>query len=260
MTDEPSGTCTACQRRDPQFPPVCEVCRSRMPRMLGEIPELCALLVGLGFVERDGRYPRVCYPDDHDHAGELVPHLDRVANVFPAGPIAGRSSAPRVSGSRDRGAPARLDLLGPADLRTVHDEHGDQVGHVSVASVLGSWAREWAEIRDELGPDPTVQALCRWMRDRIGWACDKHPAVDEFARELHDVHLTLRRANGLTEQQPEPCVGVPCRAVDCDLKTLYRIPGSIYIECASCGLLLTEDEYAAWLRLLTARRTVVRQP
>jgi hypothetical protein len=225
-----------------------------MARSAREIPELCDRLAGLGFVERDGRTagPKVVYPQGHERAGQGVPHFDQIANVLPPGPIAGRSNAPRVSGSRDSGGPARLDLLGPADIRTVHDVHGDQIGYVSVRSVLGSWAREWAELRRESEPAPIVAAQCRWLGDRIEWACDEHPAVDEFAREFHDVVLALRRANGLTEQQPEPCVGVPCRSVECDLKTLYRIPGSPYIECASCGLLLSEDEYAAWLRLLTA--------
>lgn len=52
--------------------------------------------------------------------------------------------------------------------------------------------------------------------------------------------------------KPELCEGVPCKSIECDLKTLYRVPGSDYIECASCGNLLTEAEYQAWCKLLAA--------
>jgi hypothetical protein len=128
----------------------------------------------------------------------------------------------------------------------------DQVGQVSVASVLNAWVRDFAERRREVGAEPVVPLLCRWLFDRLDWAFTEHDAVDEFAGEVDDVWHGLRSAAGLPRPQPELCAGVPCRSVECDLKTLYRVPGSDYIECASCGNLLTEDEYRAWVALSAA--------
>lgn len=191
-----------------------------------------------------------------------------------------------------------LDLLGEVDERTVHDHHlvalvagrdlvrsektfrcrcgrpelhanqparpvlvpsGDQTGYVSVATVLHGWCRDWSAMRRESEPRPSVPGLCRYLLDRLDWAFTGHAAVDEFAAEVGDLWHALRRTAGLTIPKPELCEGVPCRSIECDLKTLYRVPGSDYIECASCGLLLTVEEYASWCRLLvaSARKTVV---
>lgn len=133
----------------------------------------------------------------------------------------------------------------------------DQIGHVSVASVLNAWVRDFAETRREVGPEPTVPLLVRWLADRLDWAFEHHAAVDEFAGEVGDVWHALCSAAGLPRPREELCEGIPCKSVDCDLKTLYRIPVSFfqqkqYVECASCHRLYTPEEYEDWARLNSA--------
>lgn len=142
----------------------------------------------------------------------------------------------------------------------LHERHrpvmvpaADQVGRLSVASVLNAWVRDFAELRREVGPEPTVGLLCRYLGDRLDWAYTEHDAVDEFAGEVGDVWHALRNAAGLPRPLPEVCWGVQCRDEDCSYtNTLVRLPGSEWIECTECGLLLSESEYRAWVKLLAA--------
>lgn len=146
----------------------------------------------------------------------------------------------------------------------LHERHrpvmvpaADQVGQVSVASVLNAWVRDFAERRREVGPEPEVPLLCTWLADRLEWAFTSHGAVDEFAGEVGDVWHALVAAAGLPRPREELCEGIPCKSVDCDLKTLYRLPVSFfmqkqYVECASCQRLYTPEEYADWARLNSA--------
>jgi hypothetical protein len=218
--------------------------------MLREVPDLVRDLRTLGYIQRDISGTKK-WPDSTERF-----HFDPVANVLPAGPINGVNKAPRVSGSNDKPVPANLDALdlaGPIDSEPVHDEHGDQVGYIPVASTLFSWLRDVLDTRgfsmpELAAPDITGQ-ICDQLRVNLEWMCDEHPAVAEFADELRDCWLALRRANGLTEPRPELCDGVPCRS--CDLKALFRMPGSAFIECA-CGALYTEEEYQSWVALCAA--------
>lgn len=148
----------------------------------------------------------------------------------------------------------------------VLDEHGvpllvpsgDQVGGPSVAAVMRGWVVEWWE--DHRGPlfgerlpnDRRVTASARWLQSRLQWACDELDSVGVFAGELHDVHLALRRALGLTDPKPEHCEGVPCKS--CDVKQLYRLPGGEWIECEGCGRLLSEKDYEDWVKLNSSAR------
>jgi ribosomal protein S27E len=209
--------CVIDQRRQYDRAQVCSGCRLWLDRTLAEILELYALL------------------PDH-----LAP---------------GRAQeGQRVSGSREAPLPLRvdpLDLTMAARVATVHDVGRDQIGLLSVASVLDSWARDWAEVRDmrETLPAPTVVELATWLGNRHGWACDLHPAVDDYAHELRDVRRSLRAVVGVNEVRPE-YLDVPCRR--CDLMDLHRLPGQDRVECGSCGDLLTEDEYRRWVKLLAA--------
>src|SRR5690348_14470923 len=103
--EERTGSCILCASRNPQpgLEPCCGPCRSRLSGQLRDIPILCEEL------------------RDPPGAG---PANDLVSVALPAALIAGQSSAPRVQGSREAPIPIRvdvLDLLGPADERTVHD-------------------------------------------------------------------------------------------------------------------------------------------
>jgi hypothetical protein len=224
-----------CQRRDPlpELTPVCGPCRSRLAGQLRDIPQLVEELRS---------------PPEAEAAHDLV------SVAFPAAAIAGQSNAPRVQGSREAPIPInvdRLDLLGPADPRTVHDLSGDQIGYPSAATVLDGWCAMFAEERRESVPTPRPADQSKWLLDRLD-ELFKHPAVDECAKEIGDLWHVLRRACGLTMPQPQLCEGVPCKSIDCDLKTLYRVPGSDFVECASCGRLYTASDYADWVRLVAA--------
>lgn len=165
---------------------------------------------------------------------------------------------------RRTGAPGsrtllRLDVFDatlPASIAVVHDEHHDQVGGPSVASVLYSWARDWTETRtmgEGYPTDPTVPNLVDWLGKRLDWACDRHRAIDDFAAELSYLCRSVRRMAGLTEPGPERCVGVPCRR--CDLMTLARLAdGSGEVECFNddCRQVYHPKDYETWVRLLAA--------
>lgn len=243
-------TCPICSYREPRIPQVCDPDRSWIDRVLREIPEFCGELAALGYVQRDRRGPvKVTLPP----GSEVEEHFDQVANVLPAGPISGAGKSPRVSGTLVRGVPIRLDLLGPPDTRPVVDLFGDQAGDPAVAAVLRGWVVTWWE--DWRGPfageqllrDRSITASAGWLRTRLGEACDRLESIREFADELGAIHLSLRRALGLTDPQPEHCQGVPCKR--CDLKELYRQPGDDWIECDACGLLLSAWEYDFWVKL-----------
>lgn len=206
------SVCVVCQRRQPERPTVCDGCRARLAVQLAEVADLHAAL------------PDVLEP--------------------------ARKGTQRVSGSREAPLPLRVDVL---DLslplrgsQAVHDPHGDQTGSLPVATVLDAWARDWAETRGkgERLPVPTVAVLARWLGDRLGWACDEHPAVDEFAAELGTTLAALRGVHGLTRLRhrlPAPCPS-------CELLLVYRDDGADWIECGGCHRLWSEDE---WARLVT---------
>lgn len=167
--------------------------------------------------------------------------------------VKGSTAGAKVSGSRTPPLPlavTALDLTMPARVCAVHDADGDQVGHPGVASVLDSWARDWQTYRPELLPSPNVSSLTGWLTDRLEWACDSHPAIDDFAAELRSLVGVVRAAAGLTRPKAEVKFGVPCR--DCEKVTLFRWPGSDYVECGSCPVLMTPEDYLRWTQLISA--------
>lgn len=270
MADERTGTCISCQERDPlpELAPVCGVCRSRTRGQLVEIPDLCAVLAAGPRPELQAgpaQLIRVVAIDVLDDGLVLVESHEHHARpiTIAAGAIPGPPAGPRVAAAGDAApVPVRLDtvdLLAPARRHTsatvalaYPEQDDDQIGHLSAATVLDGWCRDLAETRRETVPRTLVYQQCRYLLDRLDWACTEHPAVDELATEIGHLWSVLRRAAGLAPPQPELCEGVPCRNLDCDLKTLYRVPGSRYIECASCGMLLTDEEYDRWVKLLAA--------
>lgn len=208
--------CVICMRRAYERAQVCAADRSRLPHILADIVDLWRQL----------------------------------PEALPRGQAAGQ----RVTGSREAPVPVSIDvvdLTAPARAGTVHDPLGDQIGYTAVASVLDQWARDF---RDEMAfrqslPEPTVPELARWLSDRLSWACDRHPAVDEFASEMVGQRGILRAILGLTDPEPDYCDGVVCKS--CDRYALYR--DGKYVECGNCGLLYTEAEYHDWVGLLAGQ-------
>lgn len=265
MTD-----CVICQRRDqdPDYGQCCPLCPSRLSRRLQEIPGLVAELYALGYVQRDHRGER------RDEQGRVWPHFDQVANALPSGPINGARSAPRVSGTSSAPVPIRIDptdLLAPARLAStaVHVSSPwpeDQIGHLAVATELDFWARDWADQRGEGLPTPDVATLARWLDDRIDWAVEDFPALDEMAEKVRRLHGSLMAALGLFAAPPKS-MEAPCRNPDCEgagsLSLFQEYPGA-RIECSMCTGLLSEDEYAEYVRglvdqeLQSRRRVTVK--
>lgn len=177
---------------------------------------------------------------------DLVPLYERVqmqVQVWrPARPDEDYTKDPIVMSRRQRARDARgVKAYGLS---------GDQTGHLGVLSVLDWWARDWQSYLPtwQLLPEASISALVGWFTQRIDWACSTHPAIDDFAGELDDLVGAVRSVAGLTRPRPELKWGVPCR--ECEKVTLYRWPGSDYIECGSCPALISPEEYARWTSLI----------
>jgi hypothetical protein len=183
---------------------------------------------------------------------------DPLNRVLPMGIVSSSLGAgARVSGSKERAAPADVDLLDltatpraafPTAAGRAHK--ADQIGLPSVAADLDLWVRDW---RDTLFPgqhlpEPTVPSLVGWLDKRLHRACDAHPAIDEFATEMFELRRALRGKLGLNAPPKQLCHGVFCKS--CDRKTLYREGG--LITCGNCGLNYSEEEYRKWIGLLNA--------
>lgn len=180
----------------------------------------------------------------------------------------GNRGGVRVSGSRTPPLPLAidpLDLRMPANVGTVHEPpcecrppgpdcrpglpHLDQAGEISVATRLEAWARDWQTYWWSILPMPTVPALANWLGTWLEKACDGHPGIDEFAAELRDIIVALRRVNGLLGPTFD-LLDVPCRR--CDWLSLVPVAKQDRIECLHCGDLANGDEYQRWTGLLTA--------
>lgn len=185
-------------------------------------------------------------------------------SMLSAAPGSGSSQA-RVSGSAEQSLGVRvpvLDLMGPANLGAVRDRFGDQAGYVSVATVLDSWCSDWAELRGESRPLPTVARLAEWLRDRLPWAVGEvqlgrdgkragggHPALDDFSQDLQRTAWALRAANGDLPGDDEHKDGIEC--AKCDMMTLFDVGD--FIECITdkygCGKLYKPSEYRQWCEM-----------
>ncbi len=217
MTEPSIASCIVCPAlragrppRTPNNPPVCGGCRERVRGDLLWLPDAYAVL------------PLQFPPNG--------------------------SASERVSGSREAPLPIRVDPLdldlparqaNPTAAARLHPE--DQIGHLSVATTLDSWVRDWRAVRDmrELGPEPTVPNLVAWLANRLDWALDNHPAADEFADEITSLARVLRRTNGTDKLVHR--LSAPCPT--CELVELFREDGADYVECRNCHRLWTEDEY-----------------
>ena len=269
--------CVICQEAERLVEPGWLVCSRdywRLSNALRSIPDLVAEIQSLGYVQRDYRPgTRAVLEVDEQGRRSIVREpgwpADPVAHLLAAGPVNGRSNAPRVSGSNGRPLPIRVD---PTDLTApvrpgslaVHatgDWPADQIGWLSVATELDFWVADWATARNESRPSPQVPLLCRWLADRLDWACTDHTAVDEFAVKVSGLYGALMSAVGGWAARPETLI-TPCRS--CGMLALYReigpVDGSDRVAWGACPALLTEDDYAEWVTELTERERAASQP
>lgn len=203
--------------RLPHFPPVCDGCRVRVRAELAEIPDLYALI-----------------PD----------HLE---------PETG--TGVRVSGTRPASLPLRLEplnlLIYSLDPSPVHDPDGDQYGTMPPLVVLDQWVRDWVDARgrSEHQPVPTISTLTGWLLNRLDWALDYYPAIDEFAREID---LTVRAIRGAVQSHRSGNdVGTcPMRLRD-DTRCNARLRADPYVDVITCGRCSTTwtRRDSGWLHL-----------
>ncbi len=260
LDDCNSERCKGCRPRATERGLVCNSNRTGISVELGEIPALYARLgeepdpvdhqdwVRLPVPTSDPVLLRPWYWERPGHEAE-----DVLARLLPMGIVRSGGQAP-VSGTRERPVPAnleRLDLAADSRARFRGVFGPDQVGHVAVATELATWVRIWREdmFADHSLPPSEVPELVRWLSDRLHDACDAHPAIDDFAADVHRIRHALRRALGLTSGLPEKCRGVQCRACD-RMNTLYREGG--LVQCKWCGLNYSERGYEDWVALLNA--------
>lgn len=258
--------------RHPERPPVCEGHRHRLSHDIHNIGQLHHRLVNPDPVEYDNRRYAAQY-QIWNAAGKTWETRNEQRRVDPLGaiggvaPIPSRNTQPTVSGSREPAAPADLNTIDltanarrPNATTAARQHPDDQIGHLSVATILDSWIRD---LRDTLWPDQhlppaAVGEQVAWLRvgagddqpgTRINDACDRHPAIDEMAAELRDLRATLRGVLGDTDPRPQHLDGVACKR--CDLRALMHQPGDHYrAECGACGELYTDVEYTDWVRHL----------
>lgn len=227
-------TCRVCQQREPRTPCVCDADRSKLRSALLDLVDLVDELLA--------------EPDelaDHREQG------DPVVALLPSQATSAQGKGGRVTGSKERPLPLsvdRLDLGWPA--RSVQNtDDDDQVGCVSVATVLDSWVRRIRAHRAkrERLPDTSVRALAEWLHPRVDEACDDFEHVKLLFDDVLQLRCQLRSTLGHVEI-PDYKIGIPCRR--CDNFTLVRVNGSDWIECGSCPELLSPEEYERWVGLV----------
>lgn len=282
--DHPNGPtlCVTCavyrpdsEPRQPNRPPVCDGDRLRIHRELGDITHMADRLANPEPVEFDDRWYETVLPACHGlPAVTVARRADPLAAVGGVSAIDGRSRQPSVSGSRDPALPISvevIDLMAPArePNPTAQGRRwpADELGRLSAATVLDQWVRDWRHTLwpDHSLPPATVTDLVTWIRNgpvdgtRLDVACDLHPAIDDFAAEVHALHYALRQALGETEPPPHFFKGVPCKRCDVTSQLAARV-GEDYIDCGCCGLLYTAAELADWIKLVSGHERAIRTP
>lgn len=179
---------------------------------------------------------------------------DPIAALMPMANTPGRSKKPSVSGSRERQLPIDVEIVDLLrDANPGYPSSGqDQIGTLSVATILHGWANHWRlSIDRSVTPIPlTAEALMQWIGPRLSRYVEVDSEIGRFAEVLVGLKGQLRHALGEQTPKPEVMWGVPCRRCD-TVSSLVLDPEDPdrYRECTNdgCGLLLTEEEYKAWL-------------
>jgi len=208
---------------------------------------LCIVCPAYRATPREVSFPQVC-DADRDRLAEDLAAVPGLAALAP-GRVELERGTPgaAVSGSKDPPAPVNLAALGitaPAYRRGVRARWltgpaTDQIGLRPPIVTLDQWAADWWATRasGDPVPPPDLAEIVNWLSERLGWACDNHPAIDEFAR---DVKAMVRALRGIVRQQDprgEPAGRCPARLRD-DTRCgtpLYVDPYIDHIACTRCG-------------------------
>ncbi|WP_381797265.1 hypothetical protein [Streptomyces niveus] len=159
--------------------------------------------------------------------------------VLDGGPAQGRSA-----GRAHAPLPVRADvlnMLGPAAPGPVRDHRGDQSGTLPILALVYAWAEQIAAERArDIPPFRPRADYTRYIAAHLPYACTR-PWITDLHTELGDV---VHAARAITRTEPRrrpqdaPCPG-------CSAFALIAEDWQQFIECTTCGLLLSHDEYAA---------------
>lgn len=219
----------------------------------------CVVCPVYGRQPREVERPMVCEGDRERLRTDLAEIIDLVA-LTPARIQIEPGNGPKVSGTRERPAPLNLTALGVEAPRyhrglrsdgSIHGNVDDQIGIPQPVVTLDQWVTDWIDIRgrDEWAPPANLHEIVRWLDLRLDWACDEHPAIDEFATEVRD---TVRHLRGITRdrERGESAGRCPARLRDdsrCDAR-LSVDPYVDKIQCPRCGSSWNRRDQG-WLRL-----------
>lgn len=235
---------------DPKLPerdlaPVCGRDRRRLDLDLAALPGLHERLRNPDLSTGD---ERAMFTIAWDRQGR------RAWSTMPAAAVSGRTNQPAVSGSPQRREPANLNTVdltahvrgtNLTDQGRQHPE--DHIGRISVATLLDGWVQTWRDdvlFSGQHRPPARVDELARWLRDRVEQACSRldPEVIVDFASEIRSVRGALHAALGETKAEPDVKVGVRCPQCD-DVSTLEQKPGEDWVECTSCGELVSPTDY-----------------
>jgi hypothetical protein len=170
--------------------------------------------------------------------------------------LPGTKIGDRITGSRERPLGINVDVLsfigapGNPDHPDRFDNR-DQVGPPPMLDTLTSWSRVIAEERPVTVPGPTITTTVTFLSRHHDWA-RKQLWADDYGEEIRRAAHHARMLCQLYPARPVVKAGVPCRNPDCDGLGLFVAPGSDWVECPTCGLLLSQAEYADWVTRLVA--------
>ena len=167
------------------------------------------------------------------------------------------------SGSGARGTERSLGVrLSALDFLAGHD----------AVTVLGLWESEWREYYDLsiqpmlARPEPLLARSVAFLRAWLPRACDDHPAVDDFAHELHDCWAEGRTAARCAPASTVTSVDCPAdddshesgicgkrigidaevRTVQCHrCRTVWDVPHLIHVALSMPGAQMWADPEAA---------------
>jgi len=151
---------------------LCAVCPIYRPKALPRAP----------------RTPQVC-DGCRDRIGADLAALPAAYAAVDSEPVRGTSEIrSRAFESRPPLNITALSLLGP--------------GTETPLALLDFWAQDWARELDQTLPPAAVSTIAPWLSARLPWACDQHPAIDEFATHLRSIIGHLRVFEGKDSGSP----------------------------------------------------------
>ncbi|MFI9204020.1 hypothetical protein [Streptomyces sp. NPDC053048] len=173
----------------------------------------------------DEQHRYACHPCEQRMADELDQLPGLITELHSLLTPGVRSSTPRLTTrtSTEPQAPLNLGIL-------------DRI--TATTATLDSWLTDW---HDHLGwqaptyrTDPLTEAAAA-LRNNLPWAVEHHPAIDDFAFEIRDLH---RDTTGLINPTKRPRRVGQCPAPSPDSPScgavLRYVPGATNVTCRWC--------------------------